>query len=107
MTKSVATRSRTLGASHIDLDQWSAPGMHKEINFIPCSSRQALHRAKAKRRTRYETSDQTSAQAVFDDTRCNTGLGQSAGRREGRRANPVNAGDRSKESGGSTATAQP
>jgi hypothetical protein len=43
----------------------------------------------------------------FDDTRCNCGLGQSASTGERRRADPVNAGARSKDSGGSTAKAQP
>ena len=45
-----AIGARAHETSHIDLDQLSAPGMHKEITFIPCSSRQAFHSAKAKRR---------------------------------------------------------
>ena len=37
------------------------PGMHKEIAFIPCSSRQAFISQSKGEGTRYETSDQTSA----------------------------------------------
>src|SRR5258705_8236832 len=57
--------------------------------------------------TRHEPNRQNYAYAVFDDTKCNSGLGQSGGTGARRRADPVNAGDRSKDRGGSTAKAQP
>jgi hypothetical protein len=48
---------------------------------------------------RYEAGRQNFAEAIFNDTKCDNRLGQSAGTGKRRRADPVNARDRPKDSG--------